>query len=30
MVPMWKWFVFFTPVWSSIVISYMFYKRAKF
>lgn len=30
MIPAWKWFVFFLPIWSSIVISYLFYKRANF
>lgn len=23
------WFIFFTPLWSSILISYWFYKKAK-
>jgi len=25
-----KWFLFLLPVWSSIVISYLFYKKANF
>ncbi len=30
MVSVWKWFIFFLPVWGSILISYAFYRKADF
>jgi len=27
-VPWWMWFIFFLPLWSSIVVAYLYYKKA--
>lgn len=29
MVPGWMWFVFFLPMWSSILIAFLYYKKSK-
>ncbi len=29
MVSGWMWFLFFIPLWSSIVIAFIYYKKAK-
>jgi len=28
MVSFWQWFLFFIPLWSSILIAYLYFKKA--
>lgn len=29
MVPGWMWFIFTLPLWTSIIIAFVYYKKAK-